>query len=200
MSMEKESDILKIVIEDILRMLAEMGNKVPLESIKDEVRASDSIISKAIDKLKKENLILDNRNYYWLTSRGKTEAEDILEKHLSLEKYFIDIKSNEEAHNISHLFEHYISEEVLDNLKKLSTFKGEGLPLVELKKEEGLITDITLDTQLFERIISMGIFPGEKIKVIARLPNGVVLRIRNKKIFLAWEMAKNIKVLVYEKA
>ena len=198
--MEKESDILKIVTEDILRMLAEMGNKVPLESIKDEVMVSDSVISEAIGKLKEENLIAYNNNYYWLTSRGKTESEDILEKHLSLEKYFIDIKSNKEAHNISHLFEHYISKEVLDNLKKLSTFKGEGLSLVEFKKEEGLIADITLDAQLFERIISMGIFPGEKIKVIARLPNGVVLKIGNKKIFLAWEIAKNIKVLAYEKA
>ena len=198
--MEKESDILKIVTEDILRMLAERGNKVPLESIKDEVKASDSIIFEVIDKLKKENLILDNRNYYWLTSRGKTESEDILEKHLSLEKYFIDIKSNKEAHNISHLFEHYISKEVLDNLKKLSTFEGEGLSLAEFKKEGGLITDITLDAKLFERIISMGIFPGEKIEVIVRLPNGVVLKIGNKKIFLAWEIANNIKVLEYEKA
>jgi len=198
--MEKESDILKIVTEDILRLLAETGNRVAMESIKDEVKASDSIISKAINKLKEKNLILDNRNYYWLTSRGKTESEDILEKHLLLEKYFIDIKSNKEAHNISHLFEHYISKEVLDNLKKLSTFKGEGLSLAEFKKEEGLIADITLDAQLFERIISMGIFPGEKIKVIARLPNGVVLKIGNKKIFLALEIAKNIKVLAYEKA
>ena len=82
----------------------------------------------------------------------------------------------------------------------MSTFKGEGLSLAEFKKEEGLIADITLDAQLFERIISMGIFPGEKIKVIARLPNGVVLKIGNKKIFLAWEIAKNIKVLEYEKA
>lgn len=45
--MEKESDILKIVTEDILRMLAERGNKVPLESIKDEVKAFDSIIFEA---------------------------------------------------------------------------------------------------------------------------------------------------------
>jgi len=200
MNMEKESDILKIVTEDILRMLAERGNKVPLESIKDEVKASDSIIYKAINKLKEKNLILDDDNYYWLTLIGKNEAEDILEKHLLLEKYFEDIKSRKEAHDISHLFEHYISKEVLDNLKKLSTFKGEGLSLAEFKKEEGLITDIVLNTQLFERIVCMGIFPGEKIEVIAKLPNGVVLRIGNKKIFLAWEMAKNIKVLEYEKA
>ena len=198
--MEKESDILKIVTEDILRLLAETGNRVVLKSIRDEVMASDLIVSEAIDKLKEENLIAYNNNYYWLTSRGKIESEDILEKHLLLEKYFKDIKGKKDAHNISHLFEHYISKEVLGNLKKLSTFKGEGLPLAEFRKDKGLITDITLDTQLFERIISMGIFPGGKIEVISKLPNGVVLKIGNKKIFLAWEMAKNIKVLEYGKA
>jgi Mn-dependent DtxR family transcriptional regulator len=198
--MEKESDILKIVMEDILRLLAEIGNNVPLESIKNEVGVSDSIISKAINELKIENLISEDNNFYWLTSRGKTKAKDILEKHLLLEEYFKDIKSNKDAHSISNLFEHYISKEVLDSLRKLSTFKGKGLPLAEFRKDKGLITDITLDTQLFERIISMGIFPGEKIEIIAKLPNGVVLKIRNKKIFLAWEMAKNIKVLEYGKA
>ena len=144
-------------------------------------------------------MLSNDNNFIWLTSRGKTEAKNILEKHLLLERYFEDIKSKKDAHRISNLIEHYISEEVIDNLKKLSTFKGKGLPLVEFKKEEGMITDITLNTQLFERIVSMGIFPGEKIEVIGELPNGVIFKIKNKKIFLAREVAKNIKVLAYEK-
>ena len=45
--MDKESDVLKIIREDILRILAETKNKVSVESIKDEVKASDSFISKA---------------------------------------------------------------------------------------------------------------------------------------------------------
>ena len=97
------------------------------------------------------------------------------------------------------IIEHHISKEVIDNLKKLSTFKGSGLPLIEFKKGKGFITDITLNTQLFERIISMGIFPGEKIEVLGLLPNGVILKIRNKKIFLGREIAKDIKFLANEK-
>lgn len=195
--MDKKSDILKIVKEDILRILAEAKSKVILKSIKDEVSASDLFISKAIDELKKDRMISSGNNFIWLTSSGKTEAKDILEKHLLLERYFENIKSKKEAHRISHLIEHFVSNEVINNLEKLSTFKGEGLSLVEFKKEEGLITDITLDAQLFERIISMGIFPGEKIKFIVNLPNGIIFNIKNKKIFLAREIAKNIKVLAY---
>jgi Mn-dependent DtxR family transcriptional regulator len=198
--MEKESDILKIVKEDILRILAESGGEVKAESIEDEVRASHIFVCKAIGHLKKEKLILEGNGTFWLTSRGKTEARDILEKHLLLEKYFEDIKSKKEAHNISHIIEHHVSKEVIDNLKKLSTFKGSGLPLIEFKKGKGFITDMILDTQLFERIISMGIFPGENIEILGELPNGVILKIRNKKIFLAREIAKNIKFLTHEKA
>jgi Mn-dependent DtxR family transcriptional regulator len=197
--MEKKSDILEIVKEDILRILAEAENRTSLEFIKNEVKASDSIISEAIGELKEDNLISEDGKFFCLTSGGKNKAKDILEKHLSLEKYFENIKSKKQAHNISHFFEHYVSKEVLDNLKKLSTFRGEGTPLTAFKEEEGLITDITLNPQLFERIISMGIFPGEKVKVLARLHNGVILKIKNKKCFLAWEIAKSIKVLTDER-
>ena len=78
-------------------------------------------------------------------------------------------------------------------------FKGRGLPLTEYKRKRGLLTDIDLDPQLFERIISMGIFPGEKIEIVGELPNGVIINIKNKKIFLAKEIAETIKVLTYEK-
>lgn len=198
--MEKISDTFKIVTEDILRILAEAGNEISLEYIRDEVKASDSIIFRSISKLKEDDLITSKEGYFQLTPEGETEAKDILEKHLLLEKYFQNIKEKKEAHDVSHLFEHYISGEVLDNLKKLSTFKGEGSPLTEFEKGTCLITDITLDTKLFERIVSMGIFPGEKINTVARLTNGIVLKIGNKKIFLAWELAKNIRVLAYEEA
>jgi len=107
--MEKESDTFRIVKEDILRTLAETENKVPLVSTKEEVRASDSIILKAINTLKEEDLVSENNDYFWLTPGGKTESKDILGKHLLLEKYFENIKNKKEAHNISHLFEHYIS-------------------------------------------------------------------------------------------
>jgi Fe2+ transport system protein FeoA len=117
-----------------------------------------------------------------------------------MEKYFEGIKGKKEAHRISHIIEHHISREVLDNLRKLSTFKEEGLSLSDFKGDSGSITDITLEAKQFERIISMGIFPGERIKVVARLPNGIVVRIENKKIFFSWEMARDIKVVEYAKA
>jgi Mn-dependent DtxR family transcriptional regulator len=197
--MDKNSDILKIVKEDILRILAEAGEAVMLDSIRDELRTSDKSIFKAVDVLKKDVLISINNNFLSLTEKGDSEAVKILERHLFLERYFKDIKNKKEAHRISHIIEHYISEEVIDNLKKLSTFKGDGKPLIEFKEDKGFITDIDLGTQLFERIISIGIFPGERIEVMFDLPNGIIIKVRNKKIFIPRKIASNIKVLSNEK-
>jgi Fe2+ transport system protein FeoA len=66
-------------------------------------------------------------------------------------------------------------------------------------KEEGLITDINLNIELFERIVSMGICPGEKIRIIGQIPNGIIIEVRNKKFALDKEIARKMKVLEYEK-
>jgi len=198
--MDKESGILKVATEDILRLLAEEKKKVSTAFINGKTIVSPAFIAKVINKLREDGMVCTDGNSIWLTPEGEVKSKNILEKHLLLEKYFEDFKNKKEAHEISHIFEHYISKEVLDNLKKLSTFKGEGLSLADFKGNEGSITDIVLDTKQFERIISLGVFPGEKIKIIARLPNGVALKMENKKLFLSWGIAKGIKVMEYAKA
>jgi len=58
-----------------------------------------------------------------LTEKGEENAKEILKKHLVFEDYFKKTRTEEEAHKIAHIFEHYVSEEVFNNIKKLSTFK-----------------------------------------------------------------------------
>lgn len=82
-------------------------------------------------------------------------------------------------------------------MKKIFTLKKEGVTLIEFGlKKEGLITDIlSSDYKLFERLISMGIMPGEAIEVTHRIPNEVIVEINNKKIVLDQSIAKEIRVL-----
>ncbi|RLI54048.1 MAG: hypothetical protein DRO93_12990, partial [Candidatus Thorarchaeota archaeon] len=65
--MIKESDILKIVKEDILKILGEEKTRISLESIRSEVNVSDIFISEAVKELEKENLIRFNNNFISLT-------------------------------------------------------------------------------------------------------------------------------------
>lgn len=198
----KEIEILKIIKEDILRILSER-EKTTFNILEEKIKASRSFILKAIQKLEDENLIQKENSFLKLTTIGKEKGENILRKHLAIENYFKKSTTEKEAHEKANLLEHYISEEVINNIKELSTFKGkEIVPLtnIELHKDR-LITDISIsDDELFERIISMGIVPGEKIKMINKIPDGVIVKIENKKFAIDKQIAKHIKVLKYGKA
>ena len=193
------ADTLKIVKEDILRILGEEKEKITAESTKSEVNASDLYISKAVEELEKEGLISHNK-FISLTEKGEENAKDIVKKHLVIEDYFKE-KNERNAHKAAHILEHYISREVIDNLKKLSTFKN-GIPLTDLELDKaGMITDIVFpDHGVFERVVSMGIFPGEEIRIVNKIPDGIIIKIKNKKIVLNKYLAKKIKVIKNEKA
>lgn len=191
-----ESEILSIVKEDILRTLGEK-KKVSLEIIKNEIKVSPSFISRVINELEKEELVQSQQSIFELTEKGKERAKDVLRRHLVLENFFKETRSKQEAHKIAHTLEHCISEEIIRNIKKLSTLKENGMPLTELAMyKENIIADIVVpDYKLFERIISMGIFPGKKIRVINKISGSVIVQIKNKKFALDRDIAKEIKVL-----
>jgi len=45
----------------------------------------------------------------------------------------------------------------------------------------------------------MGIYPGEKIRITNKIPDGVIIEIKNKKFVLGKDIAKEIEVLEYGK-
>lgn len=198
----KQSDILRIVKEDVLKILGERNEQVSLNGIKSEIEASSSFVSKIIKSLEEENLIRVKDKFIRLTKNGQIEAKDIVKKHQILEDYFKETRSEREAHQLAHLIEHLVSEEVINNIKKLSTLKKEGVSLTKFPLHtEGIITDISLsDSGLFERIISMGLFLGEKITITNEIPHTIIVKIKNKKFALDKNIAKEIRVVAYEKA
>jgi len=194
----KNPDVLKIIKEDILRVLAEEKKRASLTLLKTKVNVFPSYITEALKELKRERLIEIERNFIKLTKEGQRKSEIILRRHLILEDYFKKTLNEKVAHRRAHILEHYVSEEVIRNLKKLSTFKKKGISLLKFKKKEGFITDISLSIKLFERLVSMGICPGKKIKVINGLSDGLIIKINNKKFVLDKNVAKGVKVLRYE--
>jgi len=197
----KNPDILKIVKEDVLRILHERSEKTSLEIMEDEIKVAHPIVTRALEELERDDLITIQEHFILLTELGQKSAKNIVKKHFVLENYFEKTRSKIEAHTIAHILEHYVSREVINNIKKLATLKMKGVPLTKLKlNKEGMITDITLsDYRLFERIVSMGMFLGEKITVTNEIPNGIVVKMKNKKFALDWNVAEEIKAVEYEK-
>lgn len=197
----EERDTLRIVKEDILRILAEKaGQKSLLESVKSEVEIPDSFIFEAIKGLEEEGLIRVRGDSIGLTERGQANAKSILEKHLAFERYLGKTRSEGEAHEAAHILEHYVSQEVTDSIKRLSTFKKEGTPLTEFEfNREGMISNITFsDSALFERIVSMGIVPGGRIKITGKIGRAIIVD-AVKRLALDEDIARGIEVLAYER-
>jgi len=197
----KKPDISKIVKEDVLRILFERSKKTSLEIIEDEIKVAHPFVSEALEELERDDLIVIQENFISLTELGQESAKNILKKHFVLVNYFEKTRSKIEAHIAAHILEHYVSGEVINNIKKLSTLKMEGVPLTKFElNKESMITDITFsDYGLFERIVSMGIFLGEKIIITNEIHHGIVVKIKNKKFALDKNIAEEIKVVEYEK-
>ncbi len=85
--------------------------------------------------------------------------------------------------------------EVINKLKKISTLKRESISATDIECKERMITDVALDIKLFERMVSMGIFPGERISITSKIPGRVIIEVGNKKLALDEEIAEGIKVL-----
>ncbi len=195
----RNPDVLRIIKEDILRVLAEKGKRIPLSLLKAKIKVFPPFLTKALEELKRERMIKTEGSFIELTKEGQKRAEIILRRHLLLEDYFKKTLNEKVAHRRAHILEHYVSEEVIRNLKKLFTFKKKGISLIDFKKKEGFITDINLNIKLFERLVSMGICPGRKIRIINRVPDGLIIRVKNKKFVLDKIIAKGVKVLRYGK-
>ena len=188
--------------EDILRILSERNERTSLEIIKDEIKVAYSHIMEAVEKLGRDDLITIQENFISLTELGQEMVKPIIEKHLILENYFKKTRSSLEAHNAAHIIEHYVSGKVINNIKKLATLKKGSIPLTKFGlNKEGVIAEITFsDFRLFERAVSMGIFPGEKIMVINEIPQGIILKIDNKKFALNRNISKEIRAIEYGKS
>ena len=79
-NMFKETDIIKIVKEDILRITGERKQGVSSDIIEREIKASPSFISKGIEELEKEQSIQSKGVFFELTEKGQKEEKDELRR------------------------------------------------------------------------------------------------------------------------
>ncbi len=189
----------RILEEDILRALGEK-KKAQIKSLSTEIQSPYSTTSDTAEELKKKNLIRIEGGFASLTAEGEKKADDLLRKHIAVENYFKKTRDKDEAHRIAHISEHHISEEAIRNIEKLYALKGTREPLTRLGLHEaGVIVDITVsDSKLFERIVSMGIFIGEKVTVVGKISDNVIIKVGNKKFVVDKDIANHIMVVQNE--
>ena len=130
-----------------------------------------------------------------ITEKGRNEAEIIFSRHTAIEKYLLRDLDEIEAHRAAHVLEHMISEEVIENMKRITSIEDDGGSLLEFNFNEGIISALKIDdTQLFERMISMGVCPGQRIKIIAKIAAGLIVKLKHTQIAIDRSICDDIKV------
>lgn len=206
--MKVEKQLIEIVKENILRVMVEetYGNEdikrirklarhpiIPESSISD----LDEYFMDGLKELQEKGLVVISNNEVFITKEGQIEAKCTFSKHKIIEKYFMKGLDEKEAHKVAHILEHLISKEVIENMKRISSQEEHGIALKDFTSDEGVITELRIDdTHLFERMVSMGICPGQKIRIIARLAPGIVVKLRHTQIAVDNCICNGIKVAI----
>jgi Mn-dependent DtxR family transcriptional regulator/Fe2+ transport system protein FeoA len=196
----KDSDCLRIAKEDILRILAEQpGTVARLDYLKAEMGPSCASLSEAVAELEQGGLIRVVEDAVSLMPAGEHVAGDILQNHVTLEQYLRRGRDDTEAHEAAHVLEHYVSRQVVRNLGQLEALKDKGVPLTEFGfHREGMVSDISFPAlSLFERVVSMGIVPGQRIEVVNRT-GGTFIVNAGGKFAIDQDIARGIEVVAHE--
>jgi len=69
-----ELHTLKIIKEDILRIISEKGGKGTLDGIKEEIKTSNFFVSEAVKELERDKLIRPQQNFFELTGKGEKKS------------------------------------------------------------------------------------------------------------------------------
>lgn len=213
--MVKFSDREEEILEFLWIEIKENKNKPNIKVLKDEP-ALQGLINKGLIDLNKEEL---------LTETGWKEAEICVRRHRLAERLLADILDVKDPfiHDASCKFEHGLHYGLEDNICILlghpkccphgkpipagkCCHKFEKIPqrlILSLKElspgDRGKISYLnTQESEVLKKLLSMGIVPGNEIKLLHRFPS-YIFEMGNSNFAVDADLAENIYVLVLEK-
>jgi ferrous iron transport protein A len=180
--------------EDVLKYIFEQDQKkVPTKKLIQVFRRSNGEIEYVIRDLIKEKYVIENDNYLSLTPVGEEIAELVFRIHNEIEEYIKDRNLTCNAHQMAHILEHRLSEEQIDRMMELSKLKERGVSLSNFELSSGEIVDVVLkDCKVWTKLVSIGIFPGQKIHILTRTNSNYLIEIKNSKFAIDYSLADRI--------
>jgi DtxR family Mn-dependent transcriptional regulator len=175
---------------------------------------------KAIPKAVKENYVEKKKDEVRFTEKGKESAKNIIRRHRLAERVLSDLfdLGKEEVESDACKYEHLLNEATADSicillghprtcphgkpippgeccLRKVGEIRPLVVPLIHLKAgEEGEIAYIgTQNVKKITKLSCLGIFPGNKIKLLQKKPS-FVLQIDETQIAVDERLASQIYV------
>jgi Mn-dependent DtxR family transcriptional regulator len=164
----EESFRRRLAREDVLRYLGERGGEASLEDVLEEV-GDRAEAGRAIRDLKEEGLIEETEGGLRLTSRGREEDRDVLERHMMAEKILEEasLLHGRDAHRAAHSLEHLS----LDVARIIREARGKRVePLYNLERGEAgrVLAVLEASPSILARLYGVGILPGRTVRVLTK--------------------------------
>jgi DtxR family Mn-dependent transcriptional regulator len=217
------SDRRKILIEDSLKFMYDSLLKkkgCTRNDFAEALSIRNSKLDDLIGMLTEMNLVCMDGDIISLTEEGKNYAIKIVRIHRLLEKYYAEETSIKENywHIVANDREHSISDAEAESLSAklgnpLTDPHGDPIPdksgehyeqesklLSELANEDtGKIIHIEDEPpEKYSRILSLNLRLGDRVKIIGKEKNDIIIESEGKRIVLPDELAGNISVAIQD--
>ncbi|KAA0006661.1 MAG: hypothetical protein FE045_02455 [Thermoplasmata archaeon] len=184
---------LRLLIDDILRFTREKNRPVSIKEIMEETDSSKIEVMDAIKEMEKEGLA-KYKEKVSLTKKGEEMANEMYERHVTIEKFF----GGKEAHEIAHSLEHFLGKKDIELMKDTLTRKKESLEEFG-EGEKGIIVAFAInDPKIISRLIGAGLAPMTPFMLEKRRSNEMIILAHNKVIALDKSLAKKIYAMRVE--
>lgn len=203
-------------VEALYRLKGGPGNRIKVKDVAKNLGVKDPSAVEMLKKLTKKGLVRHDRSGVELTELGEEKGLKIVRRHALAERLLSDVFKHQlpGVHEHACEFEHIVDDDLADKidamLGKPSTCPyGEpipdrdgqvaeqrGKPLTQLPEgEDCMIKVIPEERGCVERLLSLKILPGERVKIVEKLPKGaILLQCGNTQVALSRDIASRIFV------
>jgi DtxR family Mn-dependent transcriptional regulator len=183
-------------LESIYMCWQKTEDRVKVSELSKNLRVKAPSVVQMLRKLMKKDYVDYDRSGVELTKEGEREAIQVVRRHELAERLLSDVFGHElpKVHERACKFEHVLDEELTDKLDEVlgrptTCPHGSPIPtsnghmskvrsdeLTDIQENgECVVVTIPEEKGSVERLLSLNILPGEKIKIIEKLPRGALM-------------------------
>jgi len=183
-------------LEAIYTCWQKTEGRVKVSELSKNLRVKAPSVVQMLRKLRKKDFVDYDRSGVELTKEGERKAIQVVRRHELAERLLSDVFGHElpKVHERACKFEHVLDEELTDKLdealgRPTTCPHGSPIPtsngrmskvrsdeLTDIPESgECVVVTIPEEKGSVERLLSLNILPGEKIKIIEKLPRGALM-------------------------
>lgn len=183
-------------LEAIYRREAKTGERAKVKELAKDLSVRNPSVVEMLTKLKEKRFITYDRSGAKLTGRGRKQAVKIVRRHKLAERLLSDVFGHDlpGVHEHACEFEHILDDELTDKIdnmlgKPATCPHGDPIPTLRGKAvdirgeqltnlgwgDDCVVIVIPEERGFVERLLSLNILPGAKVRVVEKLPRGAIM-------------------------